>query len=160
MKRTLFLDRDGTLIRDPGYLRDPDAVEALPGAIDALRVLAPHWRFVVVSNQSGIGRGLISEAEAAGVHARFVEIFGHAGILFYRVMYCPHDPDDGCACRKPRSGMLVASGASRNHSAIVGDKRSDLDAGAEAGCEIGVLYTGSWPDVVETLQRFADRSPS
>ncbi|HEX8109737.1 MAG TPA: HAD-IIIA family hydrolase, partial [Kofleriaceae bacterium] len=106
-RRALFVDRDGTLIVDVGYPRDPAQVEPLPGALDALRALQAHFALVIVSNQSGIGRGLITQAEARAVHARVVERFGQAGVAFAGAYYCPHDPGAACVCRKPAPGLLL-----------------------------------------------------
>ena len=145
--RALFLDRDGTLIVDVGYPRDPAQVELLPGAVASLRDLERDWALVIVSNQSGIGRGLISPAQAEAVDARVRELFAAAGISFAGVYYCPHAPDAGCACRKPRPGMLEQ--AAREHdldlaaSVIVGDKPSDVEAGRAVGAR-GVLFEGDW----------------
>jgi histidinol-phosphate phosphatase family protein len=141
-KRALFIDRDGTLIVDVGYPRDPDQVELMAGAADALRALQQHWLLVVVSNQSGIGRGLITEAEARAVHDRFVARFAAEGISFAGFYYCPHPPDAGCRCRKPAPGLVhdasAALGIELASSVMIGDKSSDLDAGRAAGCGHGV----------------------
>ncbi|HEY1555623.1 MAG TPA: HAD-IIIA family hydrolase, partial [Kofleriaceae bacterium] len=90
MKRALFLDRDGTLIVDVGYPNDPAQVVLLAGAAEALRTLQNDWALVVVSNQSGLARGVISEAQAASVHERFVALFAAAGVQFAGFYYCPH----------------------------------------------------------------------
>lgn len=137
MTRALFLDRDGTLIVDVGYPRDPALVEALPGAIEALRELQRTWQLVIISNQSGIGRGRITQAEADAVHARTLELFRLAGVTFAGAYYCPHAPEAGCRCRKPAPGMLedaaAALGLDLASSAMVGDKPSDVEAGRAAG---------------------------
>ena len=139
MTRALFLDRDGTLIVDVGYPRDPALVEPLPGAIDALRELQQTFALVIISNQSGLGRGLITEAEAAAVHARVVAVFAAGGVSFAGAFYCPHAPDAGCRCRKPAPGLLHDAarelGLDLAHSIMIGDKPSDLEAGRAAGCE-------------------------
>ena len=146
MTRALFLDRDGTLIVDVGYPRDPALVEPLPGAIDALRELQQTFALVIISNQSGLGRGLITEAEAAAVHDRVVAVFAAGGVSFAGAFYCPHAPDAGCRCRKPAPGLLHDAarelGLDLAHSIMIGDKPSDLEAGRAAGCE-HVLRFGS-----------------
>jgi histidinol-phosphate phosphatase family protein len=137
-KRALFVDRDGTLIVDVGYPNDPARVELLPGAAEVLRGLQRDWALVVVSNQSGLGRGKITEAEAKAVHARFVALFAAAGVQFAGFYYCPHAPEDGCPCRKPAPGMLHDAarelGLDLASSVMIGDKPSDLEAGRAAGC--------------------------
>jgi len=147
-----FLDRDGTLIRDTDYPRDPALVELLPGAADALRELRRRgYALVVVSNQSGIGRGLITPAEASAVHARFVELLSDNGITLDGVYYCPHTPDDGCDCRKPAPGLLQRAAVDLalvlSDSVIIGDKLSDVEAGVRAGCQV-VRYNGDWVSAI------------
>jgi histidinol-phosphate phosphatase family protein len=164
----LFLDRDGTLIVDVGYPRDPARVELVPGAAGALAELQQRWALVVISNQSGIGRGLITEAEAAAVHERFVALFAQAGVTFAGAYYCPHAPDASCRCRKPAAGLLLDAAAELGldlpSSVMIGDKPSDLEAGRTAGCarvirfgpdEDGAAASArcdEWSDVVRALR--------
>lgn len=138
-ERAVFLDRDGTVIEDPGYLSDPAGVRLVPGAADALRELGDRgFRLVVISNQSGIARRLITEEQAAAVHERFVAELAGRGVCLDDVRYCPHAPDAGCACRKPLPGLLVDAadelGLDLARSFMVGDKPSDVEAGRRAGC--------------------------
>src|SRR5262249_34484998 len=132
-RRALFVDRDGTLIADAHYPRDPAQVAPLPGALDALRTLQAHFALAIVSNPSGVGGGLITHAEARAVHARVVELFGRAGVTFAGAYYCPHDPGAGCACRKPAPGLLLDAarelGLDLAASVMLGDKPSDVAAG-------------------------------
>ena len=148
MRRAVFLDRDGTLIVDVGYPRDPDAVVLMPGAADALRSLPSDVALVIVSNQSGIARGLITPTQAAAVQARVEADFAAAGVRFAGAYQCPHGPDDGCACRKPAPGMLLQAARELDlelpASIVVGDKPSDVEAGRNAGCADGVRFVG-WP---------------
>jgi len=152
-RRALFLDRDGTLITDVGYPRDPDQVEIIAGAIEALRVLQRDWALVVISNQSGIGRGLITEAEARAVHERFLAQFAAAGVAFAGSYYCPHAPDAACRCRKPAPGLLHDAARDLDldlaASVMIGDKPSDLEAGRAAGC--AVLAYSTWPALIASL---------
>ena len=145
--RALFLDRDGTLIVDVGYPKDPAQVELLPGAAESLRDLERDWALVIISNQSGIGRGLITFDEANAVHDRMVELFEAEGIAFAGVYYCPHAPETGCACRKPAPGLLQQAARELDldltASVIVGDKPSDVEAGLAVGAR-GVLFAGDW----------------
>lgn len=143
--KALFLDRDGTLIVDVGYPRDPAQVALIPGAIDALK--AWNGPLVIISNQSGVARGRITPDEAAAVHARTVELFAEHGIRFAGAYYCFHGPDDGCRCRKPMPGMLLDAarelGLELSNATMLGDKPSDVAAGVAAGAR-GVLFTGDW----------------
>ncbi len=157
-KRALFLDRDGTLIVDVGYPRQPERVELVPGAAEALAELQTSWALVVISNQSGIGRGRITESEAAAVHARFLEMFAAVGVTFAGSYYCPHAPHAACRCRKPLPGMIEDAARELDldlaASAIVGDKPSDLEAGRAAGCRTLVFFAtdvGGAPDTEVVL---------
>lgn len=150
MTRALFLDRDGTLVVDVGYPRDPDAVVLLPGAAAALRAVPAEVALVIVSNQSGLARGRITPAEAAAVAARVTELFAAEGVVFAGVYHCPHAPDDGCPCRKPAPGMLRQAARELDldlaRSIMIGDKRSDVAAGEAAGCAASLAFT-DWADV-------------
>ncbi len=159
MRKAAFLDRDGTIIRDEVYLKDPSRVRLLPGAADALRALASRgFALVVVSNQSGVARGLIAPADLARVHARLVEVLAAEGIRLDGAYHCVHGPADGCDCRKPRPGMLLQAarelGLDLAASVMIGDKPSDVEAGAAAGAR-GILFTGDWTPVVQSLEKGA-----
>lgn len=160
MDEAVFLDRDGTIIVDSGYLRDPNEVSLMAGAAQGLRALQEaDIPLVVISNQSGLGRGLISEVEAAMVHDRFVELLAENGIGLAGVYYCPHDPLDRCSCRKPSTGMFLKArddlGLDLANSVMIGDQASDVEAGRAAGCRTvllaapGVQENGAWRVVVD-----------
>jgi D-glycero-D-manno-heptose 1,7-bisphosphate phosphatase len=154
----LFLDRDGTLIGDAGYPREPARVAPLPGAAAALRRLAERLPLVVVSNQSGIGRGIIAPDQARAVHDRFVALFAEGGVAFAGAYYCPHQPDDDCACRKPRPGLLARAAAELDldlsRSIVVGDKPSDVELGVQAGCAAALRFAAA--DAPEADRAAAD----
>jgi len=134
----LFIDRDGTLIANMHYPDDPELVEPLPGAIDALRELQQRFALVIISNQSGIGRGFITEAAARAVHDRTIDVFARGGVTFAGAYYCPHAPEASCACRKPAPGLLVDAarelGLDVARSIMIGDNPWDIAAGLAAGC--------------------------
>jgi D-glycero-D-manno-heptose 1,7-bisphosphate phosphatase len=133
-----LLDRDGTLMEDVGYPRDPADVRLIAGAADAVRELAAAG-FVpaVVSNQSGLARGRITPEQATAVHTRFIELFAAASGVRLPAFYCPHGPDDGCDCRKPRPGLLRRAarefGLPVTGAVMVGDKPADVAAGRAFG---------------------------
>lgn len=146
--KAVFVDRDGTLIVDVGYPRDPELVEFLPGALNALRRLAQlGFSIVVISNQSGIGRGLVSNPEAEQVHQRFIDLLANSGVQLSGAYYCPHAPTDGCDCRKPAPGLIMRAANDLNlnpeQSFLVGDKSSDVEAGERARCKTILLNSDS-----------------
>ena len=136
----VLCDRDGTLVVDVPYNGDPGRVEPLPGVAEGLaRLRAASVRLAVVSNQSGVARGLLSRAQVEGVNARVAELLGP----FDAVLWCPHGPGDGCACRKPAPGMVLAAAAALGvpveRCAVVGDIGADMDAARAAGAGAAVL---------------------
>lgn len=157
VRAAVFLDRDGTIIVDDGYLADPSRVRLVEGAADALRSLAARGALlVVVSNQSGIARGYFERAALDAVHARMTELLEAEGIRLHASYYCEHGPDDGCACRKPLPGMLLR--AAEEHdidlaaSVMIGDKPSDVEAGRAAGCLLnGLLDHRGWTALLSAL---------
>lgn len=127
----VFFDRDGTLMRDVDFASRPEQVELLPGAAEAVRHLTDAGMLVVlVTNQSGIGRGLISPGDFERVHARLVELLAAGGAHLDGAYHCPHAPEDGCDCRKPGTGLFVR--AAREHdidlsaSWCIGDRWRDV----------------------------------
>ena len=138
-RRAVFLDRDGTIIEDVGYPREARQVHLLEGAAGALRSLRDAgFQLVIVGNQSGIGRGLVTEAQARAVHERLVAELTRRGVALDAVKYCPHAPWEHCRCRKPSPDLLLAAGhelgVEMPASYMVGDKPSDIEAGRRAGC--------------------------
>ena len=136
----LFLDRDGTIIEDPGYISDPEKVYLIPGVADTLRQFhAAGIALVIVTNQSGIGRRLYGWQDYDAVAARLDCVLAAEGVVFDAVLACSHAPDNGAPCdwRKPAPGMIkVASstlGIDLSGSLLVGDKLSDLLAAEAAG---------------------------
>jgi len=135
----VLLDRDGTLVVDVPYNGDPEQVRAMPGARHALdRLRAAGVRLAVVSNQSGIARGIVSEDEVAAVNRRVEELLGPLGPW----CMCPHGPDDGCDCRKPAPGLVLEAaarlGVAPERCAVVGDIGADVEAARAVGAR-GVL---------------------
>lgn len=176
MRGAVFLDRDGTIIEDGHYLADASRVQLLPGVLPALRFFREReLPLVVVSNQSGIARGRITEAQHAEVEARVNALLAEAGVALLASYYCKHLPTDACSCRKPLPGLILQ--AAREHaldperSLMVGDKLSDVAAGRAAGCRTALLGQGKdleasrgeepnapdhrgddWPSLLESLE--------
>jgi D-glycero-D-manno-heptose 1,7-bisphosphate phosphatase len=134
--QAVLLDRDGTLVVDVPYNGDPSRVAPVAGARAALdRLRAAGLPLAVVSNQSGVARGLLTSAQVAAVNARVAELLGP----FDAVLVCEHGPDDGCACRKPRPGLVLEAarqlGVDPAACVLVGDIGSDVDAALAAGAQ-------------------------
>lgn len=136
LRPAVFLDRDGTIIVDRDYPGDPGAVALLPGAAAGIsRLNAAGILVIVITNQSGIGRGLLTEEDYVAVHERMIALLEAAGARIDAVYHCPHAPDHDppCECRKPAPGMYRR--AAREHgidlarSFYIGDRRRDLEAG-------------------------------
>ena len=140
MKRpAVFFDRDNTLIVSDGYLGDPEKVVLMDGAADAVaRARELGFATVVVSNQSGVARGLITRDQVDACMDRLAELLGP----FDTVQVCPHGPDDGCTCRKPAPGMVKAACAELDvdpvRCVVIGDIGADVEA-AEAAGAVGVM---------------------
>ncbi|MFJ4045436.1 HAD family hydrolase [Microbacterium sp. NPDC089987] len=137
--RAILFDRDDTLIEDVPYNGDPDRVVPMPGALDALQqVRRAGLRTGVVSNQSGIARGILTVAQVDAVNARVERMLGPFDLW----RYCPHGSEDGCRCRKPEPGMILSAaeqlGVSPAEVAMIGDIGADVQAAAAAGAR-GVL---------------------
>jgi histidinol-phosphate phosphatase family protein len=142
----VFLDRDGVLNRDSDdFIKTPDELELLPGAAAAvLRLTEAGLPVVVITNQSGIARGLFAEEALTGLHERLRAELAPAPVT--AIYYCPHGPDDGCDCRKPATGMLLRAAAEHgldlSRSYLVGDRPSDIACGVAAGAKTALVLTG------------------
>ena len=144
--KVIFLDRDGTLIEDPGYINDPDQVQLLDGAAESLAELrAMGYKLVLVSNQSGIARGILTEECLADIHQRLEELLALKGASVDRIYYCPYHPEgviekyrQESEFRKPNPGMLLQAAREMQidlgRSWMIGNSGRDIDAGARAGC--------------------------
>ncbi len=159
-RRAVFLDKDGTVLRNVPYNADPARMELLPGAAAGLRRLArAGFALVVVSNQSGVARGYFPEEALEVVHGRLTTLFAGAGARLAGFFYCPHHPDGqgpyalACSCRKPAPGLVrrAASelGIDLSRSWMVGDILDDVEAGQRAGCRTVLVENGG-----ETEWRF------
>ncbi len=126
-----FLDRDDTLIPDLPYRNTPEGMELYPNAGEALRLLRQAgYRLILLSNQSGIGRGRITLPQLDAVHKRMEELLANEGVQLDASYYCPHNKDEGCPCRKPATGLYDAAirdfNTLQNGSAMAGDRSGDL----------------------------------
>jgi lipopolysaccharide heptosyltransferase II len=146
-----FLDRDGTIIEDPGYLRDPEKLQFIPGAVGALGELQrAGYRLVLVSNQAGVARGLLTETDVQQVNERLTRLLAAAGVHLDGVYYCPHHPDYGppnyrrdCDCRKPKPGMVHRAirdlGLNPGRSVVIGDHVTDAALASAFPGMVGIM---------------------
>lgn len=146
--KLVVLDRDGTLSPDPeDFVRAPEDWVPLPGALEAVaRLNHGGWRVVLASNQSGLGRGLFDVATLNAVHARMHKLLAAAGGRIEAVFFCPHAPEDDCACRKPAPGLFLdiarRMGVPPAQIVAAGDSVRDVQAAAAAGCQAHLICTG------------------
>ena len=143
----LLLDRDGTLIEERDYLSDPAGVALLPGVAAAIGLAnRAGWVVVVVSNQSGIGRGYFGESEVAAVNQRIERLLAAEGAHLDRLYHCPHAPEARCSCRKPAPGMALQAaaelGLDLGRSFVIGDKPADLALARAVGATPLLVRTG------------------
>jgi histidinol-phosphate phosphatase family protein len=141
------LDRDGTVIAERNYLKSIDEVELLPGAIEGMRkLIASGFDLILITNQSGVGRGYFDAACVDGVHAHLKDLLAKHGIYFQGVYYCPHTPEDACDCRKPKPGMILQAAAELKFDpalcTVIGDKPCDIDLGKAVGAQTILVRTG------------------
>jgi D-glycero-D-manno-heptose 1,7-bisphosphate phosphatase len=158
LKTAVFLDRDDTIIRDVPYLNDPQAIQLLPGAAEAIRRLnETHIPVIMITNQSGIARGLLTEEILEAIHDRLLSLLAARGALIDAVYYVPHHPEGTveaftmeCACRKPSPGMLLKAsldfGLDLKRSYLAGDKAIDIQTIAAVG-GAGILIAPQGSDV-------------
>jgi len=158
----LFLDRDGVVNADRHYLSDPQQVEILPGVVEAMiKARKSGYWLVGVSNQSGLGRGRFTLDDFQAVMTELDRQLQRHGVSFDAFFYCPHAPSDDCSCRKPLPGMLQETSEHLTWTSagswVIGDKKSDVSLGRDAGLGGVLVLTGygesqrllveeSWPE--------------
>lgn len=147
-RKVVFIDKDGTLIQDVPYNVDPRQVRLMAGAGVALRNMKnAGYKLIVISNQSGIARGLFEEKDLFPVNRCIQSLLAEYDTSINAFYYCPHGPADGCQCRKPMPGMILQ--AARNHAVdlqtswMIGDILNDVEAGNRAGCRTVHLDNGN-----------------
>ena len=136
--KVVILDRDGTIVIDRGYLDDPAGLQFEPGAAAGLRCMHSHgYRLVVITNQSGIGRGFFPLERLEAMNARLTAMAAEAGAPLAGIYYCPHAPEAACTCRKPQQDLMRRAAADLAFdpaaAVVIGDKESDVEFGRRAG---------------------------
>ena len=151
---TVFLDRDGTLIEEVGYLSHLDRIALYPWSIESVKLLnRAGFKVVVVTNQAGVARGLFDEDFIDEAHRFLDQKFGDGGAMIDKFYYCPHHPEASveayrceCDCRKPKAGMLWKAAQELqlelSHSFVIGDRLSDLRLGPAVGAKSVLVRTG------------------
>ena len=160
-RSVVLLDRDGTIMEDRHYLADPAGVVLLPGAAAGLRALsAAGFRLVVLTNQSGVGRGLFTLDAVARVNQRLVELLRAEGVEVAGIYACPHTEADGCDCRKPAPGLAQAAARALHldlgEAIVAGDRTSDLELARRLGVPGFLVLTGQGAATLESGTRAAD----
>lgn len=157
MAEFLILDRDGVINQriTSGYVTCWEEFVFLPGALEALRLLnANHYRVIVVSNQAGVGKGLMTASDLDEITRKFTAKVEAQGGRILRVYYCTHRAEDGCPCRKPKPGLLLSAQAeyhfALDRTFLVGDNETDLRAAQAAGCP-AIMVSGKPPAALEKL---------
>lgn len=157
----VFLDRDGTINEDTGYVSDPEDLVLLAGAPEAIKRLNQEGiKVIVVSNQSGVGRGYFTESDVRAVNERLEKLLLLDGARLDGIYYCPHRPDEGCPCRKPEVGLIeraaVEHGIDPERSFVVGDKTDDVYMAKRAGAKAVLVLTGKGAEEKERLDKDPD----
>ncbi len=151
-QKYIFLDRDGVINKDTGYVHLWKDFSLIEGVIEAFKILKKlGYKFIIVTNQSGIGRGLFTEKQYLKLTSQYRNYFLEYGIEILDIYYCPHSPtnknEQGCFCRKPNPGMLLKAVKDHNiplsSSIMVGDNISDMIAAKNAGIEKRILLKGN-----------------
>lgn len=158
MNQAVFLDRDGTLSYDTHYLAAPDRLKLYKSTIPALSLLQSHtFKIIVVTNQSGIARGIFSESTLHSIHQRLTQLLKKNQVRLDDIYFCPHHPDQHCDCRKPKAALFYQ--AVREHqlnlsaSFMIGDSVCDIEAGLTIGCQTILVLTGRGRQTLQIIRR-------
>ena len=157
-RRAVFIDRDGTLIEEVNFLARVEDLRLFPFTIEAVELLKENgFLIVVVTNQSGIGRGIFTENDMHALHSEIQKRLGNKIDAFY---FCPHLPGENCACRKPRTEMIERACADfsidSQNSWMIGDKKIDVETGFNAGTKSALVLTGYGRKEVDVLTKKPD----
>ncbi|MBI2658056.1 HAD family hydrolase [Candidatus Woesearchaeota archaeon] len=146
MNKAVFIDRDGCIAEDIGFVHKIKNFKLIPNAVEGLRLLK-NYKLIIVTNQSGIGRGYFRFEDFLQYNNRVVEELRKNGIKIEKTYVCPHAPDDNCECRKPKTKFLKDAekelGIDLSKSFMIGDKKIDVEMGRNAGCKSILVLTGN-----------------
>ena len=157
-KKAVFLDRDGTIIRDMIYLNDPALIETFQESYEALKLLHDDgFLILLATNQSGVAKGIVDEKNLIKINELITLDFKNKGVVITAALYCPHPVDGGCECRKPNAGMLKSAAKKYSidlkKSWMVGDRMTDVEAGRRAGCRSILLQNSLTPPIDPSYEK-------
>lgn len=161
--KAVFLDRDGTLNADsPHYIKSVDEFHLFDFTADALKILTRlGFKIILITNQSAVGRKMITVAELDRIHAKLRASIRSAGAEIHGIYYCPHLPEDNCVCRKPKTGNLKKAVRDFNvdvgKSFFIGDSFKDIQTGAAVGCRTVFVRTGIDSPTIKTIEKWQPR---
>lgn len=158
MKKVIFLDRDGVInekASKAAYIRNWDEFKLLPGVIEALQLLSKNnYSIFIITNQAGIGRGFMTEKDLQTIHNNLKKLLEKYNVYINDFYYCPHGWDDGCACRKPKPGMLLRAAKEYQFdittAIFIGDDERDKQTGDAAGCKTILMKSNG--DLLKTIK--------
>jgi len=158
-KKVIILDRDGVINHDSdAYIKSADEWVPIAGSLSAIATLNQRFKVAIATNQSGIGRGFYDEAVLSEMHHKMAQLLQEQGGHIDHIEFCPHHPDDGCDCRKPKPTMLerIAEifNATPEQVVFIGDSKSDYDCAQNFGCDFVLLLTGKG---LKTLDKLAGK---
>jgi len=146
MKKAIFLDRDGTIIEDKGYIYKKEDLTFIQGAVKALQLLQERYELYVITNQAGIGQGIFSERQYSEFNEHFIELLKRENIRINRVYHCPHTKEVRCECRKPSDFFInricEETAIDKKESWVIGDHPHDTEMGKNAGAKTIYLLSG------------------
>lgn len=169
MNKAVFLDKDGTIIEDVNYLKHASQIKFIPGSVEAIKMLnKAGYKVIVISNQSGIARGILTEDMLQAIDKNLHKRLLHQGAYLDGMYHCPHHPEHGlypykkeCSCRKPNPGMLLK--AAKDHdidlaqSYMIGDHPTDIEAGKKAGTKTIFVLTGHGKEEKDRIKEAPDQ---
>jgi len=145
-RSAIFLDRDGVILVEKDFISDITQLEYIPKAIEALKLIPAEYLKIIISNQSGIGRGYFTADRVDKFNKALVVDLKKKGVFIDKIYYCPHSPDDNCECRKPKTGLFDLACRQFDidcaKSWMIGDKSSDIQAGKNIGASTIQVLTG------------------
>ena len=160
-RKTIFLDRDGTICEDVNYLSRPEQLKIFPFAAESIKLLNGNdFLVILITNQSGIARGFFDENSLRKIHEKLVSELAEKGAKLDAIYFCSHNSDSNCYCRKPKIGMIKQAtkdfSVDLQNSWIIGDKAIDVETGFNAKTKTSLVLTGYGQSEIEKLSRIPD----